>query len=76
MKKKILTVSFLILAFGQTACLTTVHTRPYHQDDQRDYRRGHHHGHHHGRTVHVSRPRPVYVPVHRPAKTTVTVRRY
>lgn len=69
MKTKILTTTLLILAFSQTACLTTVHTRPYHH--------GHHHYEHHGHhTVHVPHPRPVYVPVPRPHPTIVTIRRY
>lgn len=70
MKTKILTTTLIILAFSQTACLTTVHTRPYDHDHYR------HHKHHGHQTVQVSRPRPVYIPVRRPQPTIVTVRRY
>jgi hypothetical protein len=70
MKLKILTAIFLILTISQTACLTTVHTRPHYHDEYCG------HGHHHERTVRVYHPRRVYIPVHRPAPTVVTVRRY
>lgn len=70
MKPKILTTILLILAFSQTACLTTVHTRPHYHDEYCG------HGHSHERTVRVYHPRRVYIPVHRPAPTVVTVRRY
>lgn len=82
MKSGNLTATFIMLALTQTACLTTVETRPFPEVYEHDHHHVncqhvyHEHSSYHPRTVRVVHPRRVYVPVYRPARTTVTVRRY